>query len=113
MQGFVDELVGYVGTVELGGVDVIDTGIDSPSDHLQCALAIRWRAEYPRTGKLHGPEAHTADGKAGEKDNVDGHNAHLGSADRHIPDAVHRGPGGSSLQASGLPPPIRLATWHA
>ena len=71
MQCLVYGFVGYVGTVELGGVNVIDAGIDGTPPYRQRALATRWWTEYPGTGELHGPEADPMDRKAGEKDGIE------------------------------------------
>ena len=58
----VDQLVGHVGAVVLGRVDVVDTQIDHPAEHGQSRGPVARRAEHPRPGQLHGPEADAAYG---------------------------------------------------
>jgi hypothetical protein len=73
MQGFMDELVGHVGAVVLGGVDVVDTPVDGPAQHGDGTVAVgRW-TEHSGAGELHGAEPHPVDRAAGEGNGQTGH----------------------------------------
>ena len=73
MQRFVDELVGDVGTVVLGGVDMVDPELHRPAQHGQRLLAVTGRPEHPRAGELHGTEPHATHRASREQLAVLGH----------------------------------------
>ena len=57
-----DQLVGHVGAVVLGRVNVVDTQIDHTAEHGQSGGPVaRWTKD-PRPGQLHGPKADPAYG---------------------------------------------------
>ena len=61
MQRLTNQLVGHVRAVVLGGVDVVDAGLDSPPQHSDRFIVIaRWTL-HPRAGKLHRSEADPPD----------------------------------------------------
>ena len=66
MQRLPNQLVGDVGTVELGGVDVVDAEFDRPPQHRQRRVAVPRRPEDVRPGQLHCAEADAGNGKATE-----------------------------------------------
>jgi hypothetical protein len=61
----VDQLVGHVGPVELGGVDVVDSDFDRPAQYREGLLAIGGRPEHSGSGQLHGTEPHPVNRAAG------------------------------------------------
>ena len=67
VQGLVDELVGHVGPVVLGGVDVVDPQLDRAAQHGERRVAVPGRTQHARTGELHGAEADPTDGPASER----------------------------------------------
>ena len=52
-----DELVDHVRAVVLGGVDVVDSGLDGLPEQLDRIVAVRWRPEHARSGQPHGSVA--------------------------------------------------------
>ena len=66
VQRLVDQLVGHVGPVVLGGVDVVDAQLDRAAQHGDRRVAVPRRAEHAGTGELHGAEADPPDGPARE-----------------------------------------------
>src|SRR4029077_20017782 len=57
MERSVDQLVGDVGTVILGGVDVVDAELDCPAQQREGRGPIARRSQHTWTGQLHGAEA--------------------------------------------------------
>ena len=72
IQRLADELVGDVGTVELGGVDVVDAELDRPPQHRQRLVAVPRRPEHAGPGQLHCAEADAGNGKATEWKGIHG-----------------------------------------
>ena len=111
MQRLPDELVGHVGTVELGGVDVVHAEFDRPPQHGQRFVAITRRSEHAGPRKLHRAEAHTGDRKATERKPI--HGAHPFSLrpncsiSNYLPcrDRLHVNPG-------RVKPDFTLSTWQ-
>ncbi len=67
IQGFADDLIGDVRSIEVAGVDVIDTAGDRLPQHGDGGGAIfRWSKDAP-SGELHGPVAETVDGAVAER----------------------------------------------
>jgi hypothetical protein len=60
-KGLVDDLVGDVGTVEVGGVDVRDAEFDGRAQHGDRLGPVGRRTEHPRPGQLHRTEPDPAD----------------------------------------------------
>ena len=58
VQCLADELVGDDGSVELGGVDVVDPQLDSSAQHGNGLVMVAGWAEDTGTGQLHGTETH-------------------------------------------------------
>lgn len=66
VEGLADELIGDIGPVELGGVDVVNTEFDGASQHRQRLVAVpRW-PEGPGARKLDAAKADAGDGKPAE-----------------------------------------------
>jgi hypothetical protein len=63
MQCFADDLVRDVRAVEVGGVDMIDSGVDSFAEHGDGLVAIARRTEDAFAGELHGAVAHAVHGE--------------------------------------------------
>ena len=59
--------VGDVGSVVLGGVDVVDAELDGPAQHRDRLVVVPRRAEHARTGQLHRAEADAVDGVGTER----------------------------------------------
>jgi hypothetical protein len=57
MQRCPDELIRDIGTIELGGVDVIDAKFRGALQNRNRLAAVSRRPEYPGTWQLHGAEA--------------------------------------------------------
>jgi hypothetical protein len=51
---FPDQLIHQRGTVVLGGVDVIDAGLEGRPQHGDCFIAVPGWTEYSGAGQLHG-----------------------------------------------------------
>ncbi|GAC1639245.1 MAG: hypothetical protein NVS4B6_09710 [Mycobacterium sp.] len=66
MKGFADELVGDVRTVELGGVDVVDTQFNRAAQNGDSLAMITRRPEHAGTGELHRAETDASDGELSE-----------------------------------------------
>src|SRR5580698_5148550 len=54
MESFADQLVGDVGTVEIAGVDMIDTARHGFTQHGERRLVILGWPKHSRSGQLHG-----------------------------------------------------------
>src|SRR5271168_5032551 len=63
IQGFLDNLVGDVWTVEVAGVNVVDAGRDGLAQDGDGFGAVAGRAEDVRAGQLHGAVADAMDGE--------------------------------------------------
>ena len=50
VEGGVDQLVGDVGSVELGGVDVVDAHLDRAAQHGEGRIPVSRWAEHARPG---------------------------------------------------------------
>ena len=57
MQRHPDELIRDIGTIELGGIDVIDAEFCGAPQNRNRLAAVSRRPEYARTWQLHGTEA--------------------------------------------------------
>jgi len=68
MQGFLNELVRYVRTVEVAGVNVVDAGIDGLVQNGDGFGAITGWAENVGTGELHGAVADAVNGECGSRE---------------------------------------------
>ncbi len=77
VQSGVDEFIGHVRAVELGGVDVVHTGLDGPTEDGHGDVAVGRRSEHTGSRELHGTEPDTVDGTAGERDGWAGHKPRL------------------------------------
>src|SRR5450830_1873217 len=66
MQRLLDDLIGDMRAIEVGGVDVVDAGSDGGAQYREAGGAILGRTEHARAGQLHGAIAHASDGAAGE-----------------------------------------------
>ena len=73
MEGLAEQGVGHVGSVELGGVDVVHPGLHGPADHLERGGVVLRGPQYTGSGKLHGAEAHAVDGTGTEQKRFVGH----------------------------------------
>ena len=77
VERLVDQLVGDVRAVELGGVDVVDAGVDGPAQHRERLGAIGRRSEHAGAGELHGAEPHPVHRAPAKHDGVVGHRSHI------------------------------------
>ena len=66
VQRGVDQLVGDVGPVELGGVEVVHAQLDGPPEHGQSRRPVARRTRYAWSWELHGAESNARHGAAGE-----------------------------------------------
>lgn len=57
MQGLADDLVGDVGAVEVGGVDVVDAGRDGLAEDGYGTVRVLGRPPHAGPGQLHGAVA--------------------------------------------------------
>ena len=62
-----DEPVGDVRAIELGGVDVVHSCFDRSSQDGKCLAAIARRPEDTGARQLHGAKANSADGATGQR----------------------------------------------
>jgi hypothetical protein len=74
MERLVDELVGDVRAIELGGVDVIDAGLHCPTQHGDRSISILRRPEDACTGELHRPKTEAMDAVTRKQDWLVRHN---------------------------------------
>ena len=58
MERFFDKLIGYVRTIEVAGIDVIDTEFNNLAQDRECTVAVCRRPEYMRPRQLHGAVPH-------------------------------------------------------
>ena len=70
------QLVGHVRPVELGGIDVVDPGLDGVTEYRQGEITVLRRPEDTGARKLHGAESHAADGAMGQLDALVRHGVH-------------------------------------
>ncbi|MNC76633.1 hypothetical protein D3C81_1409580 [compost metagenome] len=59
MQGFTDQLVGDMRSIEIGGINVVHPSFQRCAQHGDRRIGIFWRAEYVWPRQLHGTVAHT------------------------------------------------------
>ena len=62
MKRLANELVGDVRAIEIAGVDMVDPARDRLAKYGEGRVAVVRRAEYARSGELHGAVAHTVHG---------------------------------------------------
>ncbi len=65
VQGLLDDLVGDVRSVEVAGVDVVDSEFDGFAEDGERGIHVPGGAEDVRAGELHGAVAHAIDGEGG------------------------------------------------
>ncbi len=70
VQGLADQRVRDVGTVVLGGVDVVHAELDRPPEHGDRGVVVARRPEDARAGELHRAEADAVDGRRTEGEGV-------------------------------------------
>jgi len=58
MERLLDQLIGYVRTVKVTGINVVHAGGDSRSQNIHRSIHVARRAPDPGTGQLHGAVAH-------------------------------------------------------
>ncbi len=61
MQRLADDVLGYVGTVRVGGVDEVDAELDSAAQHPHGFAAVGGRAPDALAGQAHCAEAEPVD----------------------------------------------------
>ena len=66
VQRLADQLVGDVRAVVLGGVDVVDAGVDGPAQHGDRLVVVARWTHHAGTGQLHRAEADAPDRSAGD-----------------------------------------------
>jgi len=58
MQRFFDKLIGYVRSIEVAGVNVIDAEPNNLAQDGECTVVVCGRPEYMRPSELHGAVPH-------------------------------------------------------
>ncbi|GAA1200757.1 hypothetical protein GCM10009675_16410 [Prauserella alba] len=75
MQRLADQLVRDVRSVELRGVDVVDTEFDGPAQHGDGLVVVTRWSHDAGTGKLHRTEPDAVHGKLAERVRIHGRDA--------------------------------------
>ncbi|GAA1242735.1 hypothetical protein GCM10009676_30240 [Prauserella halophila] len=75
MQRLADQLVRDVGSVELGGVDVIDTELDGAAQHGDGLVVVTRWPQDAGTGQLHRTEPDAVHGNLAEGVRIHGRDA--------------------------------------
>jgi hypothetical protein len=72
-----DQFVGDVRTVDLRGVDVVDTQFNRATQHCNCLVVVTRRPEHAGTRQLHGAEPDASDSEGAQREGLHDQCVHL------------------------------------